>query len=95
LFKNGKQGLYNFVLKDTLFVLKEILPKKFNSIHLVNGNLVINKSGQEDFFNYYIKNRKMRFKKISYEKCSYLRYKKIDNTEGWIDSNYVLFDDKQ
>ena len=95
LFKNGKQGLYNFVLKDTLFVLKEILPPKFNSIHLVNGNLVINKSGQEDFFDYYIKNRKMRFKKINYEKCSYLRYKKIDNTEGWIDSNYVLFDDKQ
>jgi len=93
LFKNGKQGLYNFVLKDTLFVLKEVLPTEFNSVHLVNGNLVVNKRGQEDFFTYYIQHKKMRFKQISYEKCSYLRYKKINDIKGWVDNNGVLFDD--
>ena len=94
LFRDGKEGLYNFSLKDSLVILKEILPKKFNSIHLVAANLVLSKNGQEDFFNYYIENKKMRFRKISYERSTYLRYKKLDKTEGWIDSNAVLFDDK-
>jgi hypothetical protein len=94
LFKNGKQGLYNYILKDTLLVLKEILPTEFNSIHLVNGNLVVNKREQEDFFTYYIQHKKMRFKQISYEKCNYLRYKKNNDIKGWVDNKGVLFDDK-
>ena len=94
LFKNGEEGLYSFKLKDTLYILKEILPIKFAKISLLNGYTILKKDGKEEFFHYYMKNKKMRFKKISYENSTYLRYQKIDNTAGWINTAGILFDDK-
>jgi hypothetical protein len=94
LFKKGKVGLSEFDLQDSLMALKQILPIEFDKIYLINGNIILNKNRQEDFYTYYIKNKKMRFNKISYENSTYLRYQKIDNTKGWINSKGILFDDE-
>jgi hypothetical protein len=95
LFKNGKEGLYSFDFKDTLHILREILPINFSKISLLSGYTIIKKDGKEEFLNYYMKNKKMRFKKIRYENSTYLRYQKIDNIEGWINNVGILFNDKK
>jgi len=94
IYYKGKVGLYEIILNDTLMALKQILPIEYDEIYSLNDNVVLKKNSQMDFFDYFIKNKKMRFNKLSYENSSFFRYQKIDKKEGWIDTDGVLYDDE-
>ncbi len=93
LFKNGKEGLFRFSREDSFIELYKILPIEFDKIHSLNEKIILNKNDREEFLDYYLQNKIMRFRKINYENSSYLRYKKIDNKEGWTTQGFSLFDD--
>ncbi|WP_194138957.1 hypothetical protein [Flavobacterium hungaricum] len=93
LIKNKKEGLYTFKQKNDTITLKEIVPIKFNKIYLLNGFLIVNKKEQVDFYDECFKENKMRFTNIDFFSYNYVRYKKKDQTQGWMNRKGILFDD--
>lgn len=75
-------------------ILNRILPIEFDKLYYFEDYFVLTKNNRIDFLEYYIKKKKMRFNKITYENSFFLRYQKIDKKEGWIDPDGVLYDDE-
>lgn len=94
LKKDGKEGLYSFKQENDTITLNEIVPIEFEKIYLISGSVFLKRDNTEDFLEYYLKNNKMRFVSVAITKSYYyLRYKKIDNKEGWLKSSEVLYED--
>lgn len=93
LIKNKKEGLYSFNQKNDTITLKEIVPIKYNKIYLLNGFVILNKSNQMDFYDKDFKLNTMRFTSIDFFSYNYIRYKKRNRTEGWMNKKGILFDD--
>lgn len=94
LIKNKKEGLYSFEQKNDTITLKEIAPIKYDKIYLSNGFVILNKNNQMDFYDKDFKVNTMRFTSIKFLGYNYyLRYRKKNNREGWMDKKGILFDD--
>lgn len=93
LIKNKKEGLYSFKQKNDTITLTEIVPIKFDKIYLSLGVVILNKNNEMDFYDKDFKANAMRFTNMKFIGYNYLRYRKKNNTEGWMNLKGVLFDD--
>jgi len=96
----GKKGLYSFQIDDynQTMILEEILPIEFDDIYediyKDEPLLIVAKNNQQEILQMYKKTKEFRFTKLfKTDAPIYLRYEKIDGTQGWMNRQGELFDD--